>query len=51
MAVVKSRPALHHSEDFIFKFFEIIEPIVEFENILESLMRPNWPKLASLTQK
>ena len=45
MAVVKNRPALHNSVDFIFKSFGIIG------SILVSLMRLNWSKLASLAQK
>ena len=51
MAVIKSRPALHHSVDFIFKSFGSLSPLLNFENILGSLMRPNWPKLVSLVQK
>ena len=40
----------HYSVDFIFLSFGIMGFIVELETIRGSLMRPKWPKLASLSQ-
>ena len=44
VAAVERLPVLHYSVDFIFLSFGIFE-------IRGSLMRPKWPKLASLAQK
>ena len=47
VAAIESLPALHYSVDFIFLSFGMWN----FVTIRGSLMRPKWPKLASLAQK
>ena len=48
VATVEHLPALHYSVDFIFLFFGIMGFILELDIIRGSLIRPKWPKLASL---
>ena len=50
VAAVERLPALHVSVDFIFLSFGIMGFIVNFETTRGSLMRPKWPKIASLAQ-
>ena len=51
VVAVERLSALHYSVDCIFLSFVIIGSICKFEIMSGSLMRPKWPKLASLAQK
>ena len=51
VAALERLSTLHYSINLIFLSFGIIGLIVELLTIRGSLMRPKWPKLASLAQK
>ena len=51
VVTVKSLPALHHSVVFFSSPLGSLIPFRNFEDILGSLMRPSWPKLASCPRK
>ena len=48
---VERLPALHYSVDFISCPLGSWDSFENFEIIKGSLVRPKWPKLASLAQK
>ena len=51
MVTVKCFPALHHSKDFIFKSFGIIDSILELLGYLRVIDEAQLAELANLVQK
>ena len=51
VAAVERLPALYYSVDFIFLSLGSWVSLWNFETIRVSLMRPKWPKLASMAKE